>query len=119
MHVFISYSRADRRWVDRLLIHLRPFERDGYIDSWDDARLVSGSRWREEIRAAIARADAAILIVSGDFLASDFIATEELPPLLQAAERRGALIIPLIISGSVYDYIPQLRELQAHNAPSR
>ena len=41
----------------------------------------TGQRWRDEIKAALAQADVAILLISADFYASDFIANNELPPL--------------------------------------
>jgi hypothetical protein len=51
--VFISYSPADREWLDRLLVHLRPREHEGLVDIWDDTRLMAGTRWREEIEAVL------------------------------------------------------------------
>src|SRR5947208_1081832 len=97
-HIFISYSHQDRRWLERLRVHLRPLEREGTAELWDDTRIASGSRWKDEIRQALAAAKVAVLLVSADFLASDFIATDELPPLLASAESAGVVILPVIIS---------------------
>ncbi len=118
-HVFISYSHRDRRWLDRLKIHLRPLERDLELQVWDDSRLTPGLPWRDEIRKAIEGANAAVLLVSADFLASDFIHTDELPPLLRAAKEEGALILPIIISPSLFLRTPPLSQFQAVNDPAR
>jgi hypothetical protein len=116
--VFISYSHADSAYLQRILVHLRPLERAGLIDPWSDTRLHAGDRWREEIRAGLEKAGAAILLISADFLASEFIATDELPPLLHAAEERGTRIIPIILkpSGFVRDH--SLSMFQALNDPA-
>lgn len=116
--VFISYSHADAEWLQRLRVHLRPLEREHRIEIWDDTRIKPGSRWKEEIRQAIAAAKVAVVLVSADFLASDFIATDELPSLLSAAEKEGALILPVILSPSRFSNTV-LAQFQAVNSPSR
>ncbi|HMH52236.1 MAG TPA: hypothetical protein VK548_18505, partial [Candidatus Acidoferrum sp.] len=64
------------------------------------------------------QANVAVLIVSADFLASDFVRTNELPPLLKAAEEEGALILPIIASPSLFLRTPALAQSQAVNSPS-
>jgi hypothetical protein len=117
--VFISYSHQDSAWLERLRTHLKPLERDFKADIWDDTLIKTGSRWREEIERALDRASVAILLVSANFLASDFITGNELPPLLKAAKERGTVIIPLIISSSGYLRHKELSQLQASNTPSK
>jgi nucleotide-binding universal stress UspA family protein len=116
--VFISYSHADRIWLDRLQKHLKPLQREG-VEVWDDTRLKAGEQWREEIREALAKAKVAILLISADFLASDFIVTNELPPLLKAAEEDGATILPIIASASRFLRIESLARFQAVNDPAK
>src|ERR1043166_5499917 len=117
--VFISYSHRDKRWLDRLLVHLKPLERAGIIVPWEDTRIRAGERWRKEIEDAIAAARVAVLLVSADFLASDFIAKDELPPLLAAAKANGLIVIPVIVSPCRYDQTPALGSLQSINPPSK
>lgn len=116
--VFVSYSHMDSRWRDRLQVHLKPLVRDGTIDLWDDQRIQTGQEWRSEIEAALARSKVAIMLVSADFLASDFIATEELPKLLAAARTRGAKILPVVVGPARYDESP-LGKFQSVNPPQR
>jgi hypothetical protein len=116
--VFVSYSREDKRWLKRLQVHLKPLERDVQVDLWDDTRIKAGAEWKSEIESALASAGVAVLLVSADFLASDFITTEELPKLLTAAEKDGATIIPVIVSPSQFLDSP-LARFQSVNPPER
>ena len=117
--LFVSYSHKDIRWLERLQVHLRPLEKTGLIDVWDDTRIKPGSNWRQEIRAALAAAKAAVLLVSADFLASEFITTNELPPVLAAAKEEGSLILPVIVSPCLFTNIKELEQFQAVNSPER
>jgi nucleotide-binding universal stress UspA family protein len=116
--VFISYSHADAKWLKRLQKHLKPLQREG-IEVWDDTRLKAGEQWREEIREALAKTRVAVLLISADFVASDFIDTNELPPLLKAAEEDGATILPVIVSASRFLRIESLARFQAVNDPAK
>ncbi len=118
LHLFVSYSHSDQRWLDRLKIHLTPLAQDYDLDNWDDKRLKAGTKWREEIRKAVDRADAAVLIISADFLASEFIRNNELPPLLKAAEEEGVLLLPIIAKPSLFLLKPEISQFQAVNDPA-
>jgi CheY-like chemotaxis protein len=115
--IFISYSHQDADWLKRLRIHLKPLEREYDIALWDDTRIVPGSKWKEEIEKAIRTARVAILLVSADFLASDFITKDELPPLLSAAQNEGAIILPVILSPCRFLKTISLSQFQAVNNP--
>lgn len=118
-HVFISYSHKDLPFLKRLLVHLRPLERDGRIQLFADTKLRAGDKWRDEIREALTAARVAILLVSADFLASDFIVDNELPPLLSGAERQGTRIVPVVVKPCRFTRDRNLRDFQAINSPDR
>ena len=101
--VFISYSHADVRWVERLRVHLKPLEREGIIDLWVDTKIQAGMRWKEEIQNAIDSSTVAIVLISADFLASDFISEHELPKLLFHAKKGGTTILPLIVAPCLFE----------------
>jgi hypothetical protein len=116
--VFVSYSHKDERWLERLMVHLAPLEKLLQIDMWADTRIRPGSLWRDELRAGLSRAKIAILLVSADFLASEFIRTHELPPLLTSAELRGVAILPLIVSPCRFLRTQEISRFQAVNSPA-
>jgi hypothetical protein len=115
---FISYSHVDKMYLEQLQKYLKPYLRDEDIRVWDDTQIRPGEKWRAEIEQAIEFAKVAILLISPDFLASDFIAEEELPRLLLAAEQEGATILPIILRPSAF-LDTKLGEFQAVNSPAR
>jgi hypothetical protein len=117
--VFVSYSQKDAKWMQRLQVHLKPLEKLGIISRWDDSRIRPGDQWREAIATALRRARVAILLVSADFLASDFISENELPPLLKAAAEEGVMILPVIVSPCRFEKTEGLSQYQAVNSPRR
>lgn len=96
--IFISYSHKDRPFLDRLLLHLKPLMRKNEIQIWSDREIRPGQVWKEEIAKALTAAQAAVLLVSPEFLASDFIAENELPPLLESAGKNELAILWIPIS---------------------
>lgn len=116
--LFISYSHEDAKWLERVRIHLKPLERDDDVEIWDDTKIRAGSDWREDIKKAIQNARVALLLISADFIASDFITHDELPPLLDAAKNEGARIIPLLLSPSRFKDTKSISMFQAFNSPS-
>jgi len=115
--VFVSYSRKDSKWLDRLKTFLRPLERDAELVLWSDTNIQPSSNWHVEIQTAITDASAAILLISQDFLASNYVASDELPQLLAASSERGLKIFPVIVSSSFLRNSP-LMKFQAVNSPS-
>ena len=100
--VFISYSHEDKKWLKRLQDMLKPLLRKGSVSIWVDTAIKAGDRWRTEIEDALKSARAAVLLVSPDFLASEFIAENELPQLLAAAKNKDLRILWVYIRPCLY-----------------
>jgi TIR domain len=100
--VFVSYSHKDRWMLEELQTHMEVLVRQGEIELWSDARLRAGDRWRDELTGAIQTCVVAILLISADSLASDFIHNEEVLPLLEAARRDDVRVIPVFVGTGPY-----------------
>lgn len=101
--IFVSYSHADKRWLDEFRIALAPVVREGDWEIWDDTRIGPGKNWRNEIESAIESCTAALLLASPTFLASSFIVDDELPAILNRANNGGLKVFWACVSACLAD----------------
>ena len=117
--IFISYSHKDAEWLERVTTHLKPLNRYYGIDEWDDRRLRTSDKWKEEISRALNNATIAILLFSPNFMASDFIINNELQPLLENADKKGVKIMPVMVRPCATLEESGLSDYQAPNDPKQ
>ncbi|MCA1700216.1 MAG: TIR domain-containing protein, partial [Actinobacteria bacterium] len=109
--VFVSYAREDEKWRRRFEVMLKPLTAKGLV-VWSDARIAVGQVWRAELERAIVRADAALVLVSPDLLASEFVMGEELPAL----RARGIPLALVHVRASLAGQVDALADVQwAHD----
>ncbi len=111
-HVFLSYSHKDEEWKDRLKPHLIMLEKCDRLKYWDDRKIDTGASWYPEIQAAMEQATVAILLISANYLSSDFCVKEEIPFLLERRAKQGVLIIPILIRPCHWKAIDWLKAIQ-------
>jgi CheY-like chemotaxis protein len=95
--LFYSYAHEDEALRDELNKHLKIMERRGVIRSWHDRKIVAGDGWEGEIDSNLSAADLILLLISADFVNSDYIWSKELAGALQRHERGEASVVPVML----------------------
>ena len=96
-HVFMSYSHADEALRNELEKHLAGLLRQGVITTWHDRRIGPGEDLHGQIDGQLNTADIVLLLVSADFLASDYCYDVEMTRAMERHERGEARVIPVIL----------------------
>ena len=97
LEVFFSYSHRDETLRDELETHLALLKREGEIDTWHDRRIGAGREWKGEIDARLESADLILLLISPDFIASDYCFDLEMTRALERHAAGDARVIPIIL----------------------
>jgi len=116
--IFISYAHADASWRDEFTDMLQPAIARGSISLWSDQNIAVGDNWGKEIAQALTAAAAGLLLVTPEFLKSQYIGDVELKRLFNLAKTAGAAIWWVPVSPTLYTETP-LRDIQAAWDPKR
>lgn len=95
--LFYSYAHEDAALRDELQGHLKILERRKLLAPWHDREIVPGTAWAEEIDAHLRSAELVLLLVSKDFIASDYIFGVELQEAMRRHERKEAEVVPILV----------------------
>ena len=95
--IFISYSHNDEQLRQELEKHLASLHHEGAIDSWHDRRIGPGEEIHSQISAQLDAADIILLLVSSDFIASDYCYNREMMRAMERHEEGSARVIPVIL----------------------
>lgn len=97
LEVFLSYAHKDEKFRAELSSHLASLKREGVIKDWHDRQISAGEEWADEIDVHINSARIILLLVSADFLASDYSYAIEMKRALERHEANQACVIPIIL----------------------
>ncbi|NJP12347.1 MAG: toll/interleukin-1 receptor domain-containing protein [Leptolyngbyaceae cyanobacterium RU_5_1] len=97
IEVFFSYAHEDEDLRDKLANHLKLLERQGVIQKWHDRQILAGTEWKGQIDRHLETAQIILLLVSSDFLASDYCYDIEMKRALERHDAGEARVIPIIL----------------------
>ena len=97
IEVFFSYAHEDETLRDELAKQLKLLERQGIISAWHDRKILAGSEWGDTIDAHLDSSKVILLLVSPDFLASDYCWDIEVKRSMERHEADDAIVIPIIL----------------------
>ena len=97
IEVFYSYSHKDEELRDQLEKHLSILKRQGVITGWHDRKITAGRDWAGEIDQHLNTAKVILLLISADFLASDYCYDVEMTRAMERHNRGEAWVVPIIL----------------------
>jgi hypothetical protein len=112
IEIFCCYAHEDEVLLNKLKSHLRPLQRQGLIGVWHDSDISAGMEWEQVIGKHLNEADIILLLISPDFMGSDYCYSIEMKRALERHECREAYVIPVILR-HVYWQGEPLGKLQA------
>ncbi|WP_240504985.1 toll/interleukin-1 receptor domain-containing protein [Serratia liquefaciens] len=101
-----SYSHADEALRNELEKHLSPLKRMDKITTWHDRRIVPGQEFENQIDHYFSQADIILLLISSDFIASDYCYQVEMTNALERHKRGEAVVIPVILRECAWHQLP-------------
>jgi len=104
--VFYAYSHKDETLRDQLETHLSILKRREIISSWHDRRISAGTEWESTISEHLDSADIILLLISSDFIASDYCYGKEMRRALERHELGEARVIPVVLRPCDMDGAP-------------
>jgi internalin A len=104
--LFYSYSHKDEGLRDELDTHLKLLQRQGVISIWHDRKILAGEEWKDSINSNLDNADIILLLISADFVASDYCYEKEMKRAMERQESEQARVIPVILRACDWNSAP-------------
>lgn len=106
IEIFLSYAHEDEKLLAKLMTHLKILQRLGLAMLWYDQDIGKGSSWEPEIYQRLNTADIILLLISSDFIASDFCYSKEMDRAMERHARNEACVIPVILRPTNWQNAP-------------
>lgn len=121
VEIFCSYAREDNALRDELEKHLGILRRQGLISSWHDRQIVPGTDWAKSINTHLETASLILLLISPDFLASDYCYGLEMKRAMERHQANEARVIPILLRPVSWEGTPfsKLKVLPSGGIPLR
>ncbi len=100
--LFYSYAHQDEQLRDQFGIHLSGLRRQGLIDDWHDRKIGAGTAWEKQILAQLESAQIIVLLISSDFIASDYCYKIEMTRALERHRAGEARVVPVVLRPCMY-----------------
>jgi transcriptional regulator with XRE-family HTH domain len=119
IRIFYSYAHEDKPLRDELETHLSPLKREGKITEWHDREILPGKEWAHEIDKHLQTADIILLLISPNFLESEYCYSIEMKQALGRHENGEASVIPILLRPADWENAPfsKLQVLPANHRP--
>src|SRR6266705_830021 len=106
LQVFCCYARSDKQYLPELKKHLMALQRGKLIEIKADIDISPGVEWEREIGRHLGEADIILLLISADFIASDYCFDKAMQQALKRHEQGTACVIPVIVRPTLWENMP-------------
>ena len=112
INMLVIYTLADKDVMRHLLSHSDPFRKDFDVSIWHDDPIVPGQPWKSYFESRIHHTDIFVLLVSDDFMNSQFIRQTEFKAIIDRNKENKAIVIPVIIDNCQWDIDLKLEDYE-------
>ena len=103
-HIFIAYARKDKAALDELRTHLELLQRQQMCTIFYDGEIAPGEHWDKRLKAELHKANIFVLLVTADFLNSNYVNDVELPAILEKEKAGKCRVLPVILKTCLWKY---------------
>jgi hypothetical protein len=106
VEIFCCYSRKDQLLLEELIAHLFPLKRQELITIWAAKNIEAGTEWEHEIEKHLNTAQIILLLISSDFIRSDYCSSKEMTRAMERHNQGEAQVIPIILRPCLWQKEP-------------
>src|SRR5258707_1383634 len=113
IEIFCCYAREDQLLLQNLRIHLTPLQRLGLVSVWSDININAGVEWEQELQKHLEASHLILLLISPDFMASEYCYSHEMKRALERHRQGQACVVPILLrptycKGAPFEHLQML-----------